>query len=473
MNPKQVLEFAKKQNAVMLDVKFTDWPGMWQHFSVPLHELDESTFEDGYGFDGSSIRGWKAIHNSDMLVVPDPTTAIIDPFCKEVTLSMICDIVDPITHESYSRDPRFIAKKSANYLKSTGIGDTIYFGPEAEFFVFHSVRFATAANEGFYHMDSVEGAWNSGSENDFGGPNLGYKPRHKEGYFPVPPTDSMQDLRTEMVLEMEKLGLVIECQHHEVATGGQAEIDMKFSPIVSMADQLMLYKYVVKNVARRHGLTATFMPKPLFDDNGSGMHCHQSIWNGDKPLFAGDKYAGLSDMGLWYIGGILKHAQALAAFTNPTTNSYRRLVPGFEAPINLAYSSRNRSAACRIPMYSQSPKAKRVEVRFPDPACNPYLAFAAMAMAGIDGIENKIDPGPPLDKNIYALSPEEAAGVPTMPADLSESLLALEEDNDFLLKGDVFTRDALETWVEYKRENEVNPVRLRPHPHEFEIYYDV
>ncbi len=473
MNPKQVLEFAKKQNAVMVDVKFTDWPGMWQHFSVPLHELEESNFEDGYGFDGSSIRGWQVINNSDMLVVPDPTTAIIDPFCKDTTLSMVGDIVDPITRESYSRDPRFIAKKAANYVKSTGIGDTIYFGPEAEFFVFHSARFSTTTNEGFYHIDSVEGAWNSGREDDFGGRNLGYKPRAKEGYFPVPPTDSMQDLRTEMVLVMESLGLVIECQHHEVATGGQAEIDMKFSPLVSMADQLMLYKYVVKNVAHRHGLTATFMPKPLFGDNGSGMHCHQSIWNGDKPLFAGDKYAGLSDMGLWYIGGILKHAQALAAFTNPTTNSYRRLVPGYEAPINLAYSSRNRSAACRIPMYSQSPKAKRVEVRFPDPACNPYLAFAAMAMAGIDGIENKIDPGSPLDKNIYALSPEEAAGVPTMPADLSAALTALEENNDFLLKGDVFTRDALEMWVTYKREHEVNPIRLRPHPHEFEIYYDV
>jgi glutamine synthetase len=472
MNGKQVLEFAKKNNAVMVDLKFTDWPGLWQHFSVPLHELEESSFEDGFGFDGSSIRGWQAIHASDMLVIPDPDTAMLDPFCDAPTLSLLCDIVDPITRENYTRDPRFIAKKAANYLKTTAIGDTIHFGPEAEFFVFNSARFETGPNIGYYEVDSVEGRWNSGRAEDFGKPNLAYKPRYKEGYFPVPPTDSQQDLRTEMVLEMEKLGIIIECQHHEVATAGQAEIDMKFSPIVEMADHLMLYKYVVKNVARRNGLTATFLPKPLFDDNGSGMHCHQSIWKGDKPLFAGDKYAGLSDLGLWYIGGILKHAGAIAAFTNPTTNSYRRLVPGFEAPINLAYSSRNRSAACRIPMYSQSPKAKRVEVRFPDPSCNPYLAFSAMAMAGIDGIENKIEPGEPLDKNIYALSPEEAAGVPTMPASLEDALDNLEQDNDFLLKGDVFTSDAIETWIEYKRENEVNQVRLRPHPHEFELYFD-
>jgi glutamine synthetase len=472
MNGKQVLEFAKKNNVVMVDLKFTDWPGLWQHFSVPLHELEESSFEDGFGFDGSSIRGWQAIHASDMLVVPDPETALLDPFCDAPTLSLLCDIVDPITRESYTRDPRFIAKKAANYLKTTALGDTIYFGPEAEFFVFNQARFETGPNIGYYEVDSVEGRWNTGRAEDFGQPNLAYKPRYKEGYFPVPPTDSQQNLRTEMVVEMEKLGIIIEAQHHEVATAGQAEIDMKFSPIVEMGDRLMLYKYVVKNVARRNGLTATFMPKPLFDDNGSGMHCHQSIWKDGKPLFAGDKYAGLSDMALWYIGGILKHAGAIAGFTNPTTNSYRRLVPGFEAPINLAYSSRNRSAACRIPMYSQSPKAKRVEVRFPDPSCNPYLAFAAMAMAGIDGIENKIDPGAPLDKNIYALSPEEAAGVPTMPASLEDALDNLEEDRDFLLKGDVFTSDAIDTWVEYKRESEVSQVRLRPHPHEFELYFD-
>jgi len=473
MDAKQVLEFAKKNNVAMVDIKFTDWPGTWQHFSVPTHELEESSFEDGFGFDGSSIRGWQAIHASDMLVIPDPETAMLDPFTEHPTLSLICDIVDPVTREHYTRDPRWIATKAANYLKSTRIGDTIFFGPEAEFFVFNSARFRTAPNTGFYEIDSVEGRWNTGRESDYGSPNLAYKPRYKEGYFPVPPSDTLQNLRTEMCLEMEKVGIIIEAQHHEVATGGQCEIDMKFRPIVEMADKLMLYKYIIKNVARRHGLTVTFMPKPLFEDNGSGMHCHQSIWKDGKPLFAGSGYAGLSEMCLHYIGGILKHARAIAAFTNPTTNSYKRLVPGYEAPVNLAYSSRNRSASCRIPMYSESPKAKRVEVRFPDPSCNPYLAFAAMAMAGIDGIENKIDPGEPLDKNIYALTPEEAAGIPTMPTSLAEALDCLEADKDFLLKGDVFTEDAIDTWIEYKRENEVDPVNLRPHPHEFELYYDV
>jgi len=473
MDAKQVLEFAKKNNVVMVDIKFTDWPGTWQHFAVPTHELEEASFEDGFGFDGSSIRGWQAIHASDMLVIPDPETAMLDPFTDHPTLSLICDIVDPVTREHYTRDPRWIATKAANYLKSTRIGDTIFFGPEAEFFVFNSARFRTAPNTGFYEIDSVEGRWNTGRETDYGSPNLAYKPRYKEGYFPVPPTDTLQNLRTEMCLEMEKVGIIIEAQHHEVATGGQCEIDMKFRPIVEMADKLMLYKYIIKNVARRHGLTVTFMPKPLFEDNGSGMHCHQSIWKDGKPLFAGSGYAGLSEMCLHYIGGILKHSRAIAAFTNPTTNSYKRLVPGYEAPVNLAYSSRNRSASCRIPMYSESPKAKRVEVRFPDPSCNPYLAFAAMAMAGIDGIENKIDPGEPLDKNIYALTPEEAAGIPTMPTSLAEALDCLEADKDFLLKGDVFTEDALDTWVAYKRENEVEPVNLRPHPHEFELYYDV
>jgi len=473
MDAKQVLEFAKKNNVAMVDIKFTDWPGTWQHFSVPTHELEESSFEDGFGFDGSSIRGWQAIHASDMLVIPDPETAMLDPFTDHPTLSLICDIVDPVTREHYTRDPRWIATKAANYLKSTRIGDTIFFGPEAEFFVFNSARFRTAPNTGFYEIDSVEGRWNTGRESDYGSPNLAYKPRYKEGYFPVPPSDTLQNLRTEMCLEMEKVGIIIEAQHHEVATGGQCEIDMKFRPIVEMADKLMLYKYIIKNVARRHGLTVTFMPKPLFEDNGSGMHCHQSIWKDGKPLFAGSGYAGLSEMCLHYIGGILKHSRAIAAFTNPTTNSYKRLVPGYEAPVNLAYSSRNRSASCRIPMYSESPKAKRVEVRFPDPSCNPYLAFAAMAMAGIDGIENKIDPGEPLDKNIYALTPEEAAGIPTMPTSLAEALDCLEADKDFLLKGDVFTEDAIDTWIAYKRENEVDPVNLRPHPHEFELYYDV
>ncbi len=471
MNAKEVLSFAEKNKVVMVDLKFTDWPGTWQHFSVPLHELELSSFEDGFGFDGSSIRGWQAIDNSDMLVIPDPDTAILDPFTQHPTLSMVCDIVDPITRERYSRDPRWIANKCVNYLRMTGIGDTLFFGPEAEFFILNSARYETTANASYYFLDSIEGRWNSGREEEEG--NLAHKPRYKEGYFPVSPTDSLQDVRTEMVLEMESAGIIIECQHHEVATAGQAEIDMKFDKLVKMADQLMLYKYIVKNVALRHGMTATFMPKPLFDDNGSGMHCHQSIWKDGKPLFAGDLYAGFSQMGLYYIGGILKHADALAALTNPTTNSYKRLTPGFEAPVNLAYSSRNRSAACRIPMYSQSPKAKRVEVRFPDPACNPYLAFAAMAMAGIDGIENKIDPGEPLDKNSYALTPEEAARVPVMPGSLAEALSNLERDTDFLLKGDVFTADALEMWVQYKRENEVDPVRVRPHPHEFELYYDV
>jgi glutamine synthetase len=408
---------------------------------------------------------------SDMLVIPDPSTAILDPFTEYPTLSMVCDVVDPITRERYSRDPRWIANKAVNYLKMTGIGDTIYFGPEAEFFILNSARFETRPNASYYYVDSIEGRWNAGADEEGG--NLAYKPRYKEGYFPVSPTDTLQDVRTEMVLEMEKAGIVVEAQHHEVATGGQAEIDMKFNTIVKMADSLMLYKYIVKNVALRHGMTATFMPKPLFDDNGSGMHCHQSIWREGKPLFAGDRYAGFSEMGLYYIGGILKHAKALAAFTNPTTNSYKRLCPGFEAPVNLAYSSRNRSAACRIPMYSPSPRAKRVEVRFPDPSCNPYLAFAAMAMAGIDGIENKVDPGEPFDKDMYALTPEEAAGVPTMPGSLEEALDHLEGNAEFLLKGDVFTADALERWIHYKREKEVDPVRVRPHPHEFELYYDV
>ncbi len=470
MKAKDVLEFAKKNKCVMVDCRITDWPGSWQHCSHPIETLEESTFEDGYGFDGSSIRGWQAIHESDMLMVPDPATAFVDPFYQHPTLVLICDVKDPLTREPYSRDPRYIAKKAELYLKQSAIGDTAYFGPEAEFFVFNSARFSTSANEGFFHIDSKEGIWNSGATE--GGANLAYKTRHKQGYFPVPPTDTQQDLRTEMCLEMAKLGIKIETQHHEVATAGQAEIDMVFDTLVSMADKLMIYKHVVKNVARRHEMTATFMPKPLFQDNGSGMHTHQSIWKDGKPLFAGDGYAGLSQLGLHYIGGILKHSRALAAFTNPGTNSYKRLVPGFEAPVNLAYSSRNRSAACRIPTYSQSPKAKRVEVRYPDPSCNGYLAFAAMLMAGIDGIENKIDPGEPLDKNIYALAPEELAKVPNMPGSLDEALRELEADHEFLLKGGVFTDDAISSWIEYKRENEVDPIRLRPHPHEFELYFD-
>ncbi len=470
MKPKEVLAFAKENNTQMVDIKFVDFPGVWQHFSVPISELEESSFEDGYGFDGSSIRGWKAINNSDMLVVPDPTTAVMDPFMQHPTLSLIGNIVDPITREKYARDPRYISQKSVEYLKSTGIGDTCYIGPEAEFFIFDDVRFDQSAQHGFYHVDSVEGRWNSGREEN---PNLGYKPRHKEGYFPVPPTDSMQDMRTEMVIEMQKVGLHIECQHHEVATAGQAEIDMRFDKLVEMGDQLMWFKYVVKNVARRHNKTVTFMPKPVFDDNGSGMHTHQSIWKGGEPLFAGDKYGGMSEMGLHYIGGILKHSRAICAFSNPTTNSYRRLVPGFEAPVNLAYSCRNRSASIRIPMYSNSPKAKRLEARFPDPSCNGYLAFAAMLMAGLDGIQNRIDPGEPMEKDIYSLSPEELAHIPSTPGSLEEALDSLKEDHGFLLKGDVFTEDVIESWIEYKMEHEVKPMKLRPTPHEFELYYDI
>jgi glutamine synthetase len=468
--PKEVLEFAANNGVKLVDMKFVDWVGQWQHATYPLHEVEIDTFTEGLGFDGSSIRGWQSINASDMLIVPDPRTALIDPFCDHPTLSLICDIVDPITREPYHRDPRHIAKKAVSYLQLTGIADTVYFGPEAEFFIFDDVRYETGPNTGYYFVDSVEGKWNSGRDEK---PNLGYKPRFKEGYFPVPPSDSLQNLRSEMVLQMEELGLVIEAQHHEVATAGQAEIDMRFAPLVEMADSLLLYKYVVKNVARAAGRTVTFMPKPLYGDNGSGMHCHQSLWKGGKPLFAGSEYAGVSKLCLNYIGGILKHARALAAITNPTTNSYKRLVPGYEAPVNLAYSSRNRSASIRIPMYSASPKAKRIEVRFPDPACNPYLAFSAMMMAGLDGIENKIDPGQPLDKDIYSLSPEELSAVPTMPGSLPEALRCLEEDHDFLLKGDVFTEDTIRNWIEYKHEKEVVAVAMRPHPHEFELYFDI
>ncbi len=470
MTPKEVLEMAKENGAKVVDIRFLDFPGVWQHFTVPLSELNESSFEDGFGFDGSSIRGWQPIHASDMLVVPDPATAKMDPFFKEPTLVLIGNIQDPLTGESYSRDPRYIAQKAEAYLKSTGIGDTVYFGPEAEFFIFDDVRFSSGTNSAFYEVDSVEGIWNSGREEC---PNLAYKPRHKEGYFPVPPMDKFQDLRTEMLLVLESLGIDVECQHHEVATGGQAEIDMRFKPLVEMGDQLMWFKYVLKNVAYRYNHTVTFMPKPLFEDNGTGMHTHVSIWNEGKPLFAGDKYAGVSQEALYAIGGILKHCKALCAFTNPTTNSYKRLVPGFEAPVNLAYSSRNRSAAIRIPMYSASPKAKRIEFRTPDPSCNGYLAFSAMLMAVLDGIENKIDPGEPLDKNIYDLPPEELAGIESAPGSLEEALAGLKEDNEFLLKGDVFTKDVIDTWIEYKTENEVNAVKLRPHPHEFFLYFDI
>ncbi len=471
MRPKDAIELAKRHNAVMVDLKFCDLIGQWQHTSVPTHRLTEDAFEDGFGFDGSSIRGWKAINESDMLLLPDATTAVLDPFMAQPTLSVICHIVDPITREPYGRDPRYIARKVEQFVRSTGLADTIYFGPEAEFFIFDDVRFESLPNRQSFEIDSREASWNSAKR--YEGGNTGYTIRHKEGYFPVAPHDTLMDIRTEMVMALEAVGIEVETSHHEVATAGQCEIDMKFDSLTRMADKTLWFKYIVKNVAKKHGKTATFMPKPMYGDNGSGMHCHQSLWREGKPLFAGDGYAGMSEMAMHYIGGVLKHAKALNAITNPTTNSYRRLVPGYEAPVNLAYSSRNRSAAIRIPMFSPSPKAKRIEVRFPDPSTNPYLAFAALTMAGLDGIEKKLHPGDALDKDIYSLSPEELKEVPHVAGSLPEALEALERDHEFLLKGDVFTRDFVETWVAYKREREIDPVRLRPVPHEFYLYYDV
>ena len=468
--PADVLKLAKDQNVRIVDLRFMDIPGMWQHFSVPIGQLSESSFEDGFGFDGSSIRGFQAINESDLLVVPDAETAFIDPFTEIPTLNLICNIFEPITKQRYARDPRALAQRAEAYLQFTRIADTCYFGPEAEFFIFDDVRFDQKANCGFYFLDSVEGQWNSGKEE---GPNLGYKPRHKEGYFPVPPSDHFQDLRSEMVINLERCGLTVEAHHHEVATGGQMEIDIRFNTLVRSADNLAIYKYVVKNTARRRGHTVTFMPKPLFGDNGSGMHCHQSLWKGGKNLFAGEGYGGFSEMGLHYIGGLLKHSPALAAIIAPTTNSYKRLTPGFEAPVNLAYSRRNRSAAIRIPMVSANPAAIRLEYRPPYPSANAYVAFAAMLMAGLDGIEKKMDPGKPLDKDIYGLSPQELKNVPAMPGSLEQSLNHLEADHDFLLKGDVFTEDMIRLWIDYKREREVNPMRLRPHPYEFALYYDI
>ncbi len=468
MTPQEILALCKSKNLQLVDIKFCDFLGTWQHFCIPIAELDEAVFADGLGFDGSSIRGWKSIEASDMLLILDPDTASVDPFPKTPTLSLVADGVDPMTREPYSRDPRNIARKAEAYLKSTGIADTAYMGPEAEFFIFDEIRYGQTANSGFYFLDSVEGIWNSGREE---GPNLGNKIRFKEGYFPVAPADTQVEIRNDMINVMRDCGLRVEREHHEVATAGQAEIDLRFNSLVKMADDMMLYKYIVKNVARRHNKTVTFMPKPVFGDNGSGMHTHQSLWKKGKPLFAGSQYAGLSEMALYYIGGILKHARAMAAFTNPTVNSYKRLTPGFEAPVNLAYSSRNRSAAIRIPTYSPSPKAKRVEYRPPDPTANPYLAMAAMLMAGLDGIQNRIDPGEPLDKNIYELPPEELKQVPSMPGSLTEACDALEQDHGFLLKGDVFTQDVIETWIGMKRK-EQDQIRLRPHPWEFSMYYD-
>jgi glutamine synthetase len=470
MTPGEVIKYAEKHGAKMIDCKFVDLPGVWQHISYPINRLTEDAFEEGFGFDGSSIRGFKSIEASDMLLIPDPSTAVMDPFLQTPTISLTCNVIEPITREPYGRDPRQIALKAEKYLKSTGIADTVYFGPEAEFFVFDSIRYDAQVNEAYYHVDSIEGRWNSGKAEPGG--NLGYKPAYKGGYFPVSPTDTLTDIRSEMVLTMMQVGIEVETHHHEVATAGQCEIDMRFNTLTAMADQLMWYKHVVKNVAKKHGKTATFMPKPLYGDNGSGMHCHQSLWKGGKPLFAGEGYAGLSDMALYYIGGILKHAKAICAITNPGTNSYRRLTPGFEAPVNLAYSARNRSAAVRIPMYSPSPKAKRLEFRTPDPSCNPYLAFACMTLAGLDGIEKKIHPGEPLDKDIYALSPEELKDVPHVPGSLDEALDALRRDHDFLLRGDVFSADLIDTWLDYKQTKEIDAVRLRPHPVEFGLYYD-
>jgi glutamine synthetase len=453
----------------MADIKFVDTFGTWQHFSLPIAELTEEVFTEGLGFDGSSIRGWKSIEASDMLAMPDPATAFIDPFYAVPTLSLTCTIAETGTLEAYSRDPRGIAQKAEKYLISTGLADQAFFGPEAEFFIFDNVQFDSKSNGTFYQVDSEEAIWNTGREE---APNLGYKIRHKEGYFPVAPADTQQDIRTEMVLTMQELGLQVEKQHHEVATAGQAEIDLRFDTLVRMADAMMVYKYVLKNVAKKHGKTVTLMPKPLFGDNGSGMHTHQSLWKKGKPLFAGREYAGLSQMALYYTGGLLKHAHALCAFCSPTTNSYKRLVPGFEAPVNLAYSSRNRSAAIRIPTYSDSPKAKRLEYRPPDPSANPYLCFAALLMAGLDGIQNKVDPGEPIDKNMYELPPEEHAKIPQVPGSLAEAIEALEKDNTFLLKGDVFTSDFLDMWITNKRK-EHDALRLRPHPYEFFLYYDV
>ncbi|GAA6621498.1 type I glutamate--ammonia ligase [Scytonema sp. NUACC26] len=468
--PQEVLKMIQDNNIQMIDLKFIDMPGIWQHLTLYQNQIDESSFTDGVPFDGSSIRGWKAINESDMAMVLDPNTAWIDPFMQEPTLSVICSIKEPRTGEWYSRCPRVIAQKAVDYLVTTGLGDTAFFGPEAEFFIFDDVRFDQNQHSGYYYVDSVEGRWNSGKEE---GPNLGYKPRYKEGYFPVAPTDTSQDMRTEMLLTMAKCGVPIEKHHHEVATGGQCELGFRFGKLIEAADWLLTYKYVIKNVAKKYGKTVTFMPKPVFQDNGSGMHTHQSIWKDGQPLFAGDKYAGLSEMALHYIGGILKHAPALLAITNPTTNSYKRLVPGYEAPVNLAYSQGNRSASIRIPLSGTNPKAKRLEFRCPDATSNPYLAFAAMLCAGIDGIKNKIDPGQPLDKNIYELSPEELAKVPSTPGSLELALEALENDHAFLTEPGVFTEDFVETWISYKLDNEVNPMRLRPHPYEFSLYYDV
>ncbi len=469
MTGKDAIAFAKKHGAVMADFKFTDFLGTWQHISVHIDHLTEDAFETGFGFDGSSIRGWQPINASDMAIIPDPSTVVMDPFTKHPTVSFICDVADPVTLEPYSRDPRYVAKKAVDYLRSTGIGDTCFIGPEAEFFLFDSVRYDQRTNGAFYELDSREGYWNTGKDDEGG--NKAYRARPKEGYFPVTPWDSYQDLRTEMVIDLLKAGIEVEASHHEVASS-QCEIDIRFGELVKTGDQLMWFKHVVRNVAARNGKVATFMPKPLYGDNGSGMHTHISIWKEGKNLMAGNEYAGLSQEALWFIGGIIRHARAMAAISNPTTNSYRRLVPGYEAPVNLAYSSRNRSASIRIPIGTTSPKSRRIEYRCPDPSCNPYLNFAALLMAGLDGIENKIDPGKPMDKDIYGLSPVELAEIPKMPGSLEEAVDALEQDHEFLLKGGVFTEDLIRGWIDRKRNVDLDAWRLRPTPQEFYLYFD-
>jgi glutamine synthetase len=469
--PAEVLQRARAAGIKVVDIRFTDLFGAWQHFSLPFGEFEESVFEEGLGFDGSSIRGFQAINESDMLLMPDPDTATLDPVLQVPTMYVVGDVVDPITGEAYSRDPRFVARKAEAYLKASGIADTSFFGPEAEFYIFNSLRFDQTTQHGFYYVDSEEGIWNSGGNGAT--PNLGNRPKLKGGYFPVPPVDKLQDLRSEIMLKLIDAGVNVEVQHHEVGTAGQAEIDLRFQTLTHMADQMQTYKYIVKNICQQHGYVATFMPKPLFGDNGSGMHTHMSLWKeGQTLMFDEAGYAGLSDLARWYIGGLLKHAPALLAFAAPTTNSYRRLVPGYEAPINLVYSKRNRSACVRIPMYSNSPKAKRIEFRSPDPTANPYLAFAAMLMAGLDGIRNKIEPPAPLDKDIYELEGEEKAKIANVPGSLGESLTALKQDQQFLLEGGVFTPDLIDAYVGYKWANEVDQVALRPHPWEFYLYHD-
>jgi glutamine synthetase len=474
MNAKTALKYVTEQGAKFVSVRFTDLPGAWHHLTFPINQLSEDSFEDGFGFDASSLRGWASIHESDMLLIPDSTRFWMDPFSDEPTVCFIGNAVDPITKEGYGFDPRSVAVRAESYLKFTGIADTVNFGPEAEFFVFDSVKFHNEQNSSGYTIDSDEAHWNSGrTADEFSGTNLGYRIRAKEGYVPVPPTDSLSDLRSEISLTLGACGIHVECHHHEVATAGQCEIDFRYSTLLGTADNLQLFKYIVRNTAYNYGKAATFMPKPIYGDNGSGMHCHQSLWKGEKPLFAGDGYAGISEMARYYIGGLLKHAPAIVAFAAPTTNSYKRLVPGFEAPVNLAYSARNRSAAIRIPMFSTNPKQKRLEFRPPDPSCNPYLAFSAMLLAGLDGIQNRIDPGEPLDKDIYDLSPEELKDVPSLPGSLEESLKALEADHEFLLKGDVFSPQMIERWITYKREREIQPLNMRPHPLEFGMYFDI